>query len=92
MQDLRSYLNLIKQNHPEDFVIVAREVDPAYEITAITVKLEQEAKRRPILLFPAPIRPTRTMARLGTKRRISGTFRSASTASICAEPLTALSP
>ncbi len=51
MQDLRSYLNLIKQNHPEDFVIVAREVDPAYEITAITVKLEQEAKRRPILLF-----------------------------------------
>jgi len=51
MQDLRSYLNLIKQNHPEDFVIVAREVDPAYEITAMTVKLEQEAKRRPILLF-----------------------------------------
>lgn len=50
-QDLRSYLDLIKQNHPEDFLIVSREVDPAYEITAITVKLEQEAKRRPILLF-----------------------------------------
>src|SRR3990172_6156323 len=50
-QDLRTYLDLIKQNHPEDFITVSREVDPAYEITAITVKLEQEAKRRPILLF-----------------------------------------
>jgi 2,5-furandicarboxylate decarboxylase 1 len=50
-QDLRNYLDLIKQNHPEDFLIVSREVDPAFEITAITVKLEQEAKRRPILLF-----------------------------------------
>jgi len=50
-QDLRSYLDLIKQNHPEDFLTVSREVDPAFEITAITVKLEQQAKRRPILLF-----------------------------------------
>jgi UbiD family decarboxylase len=50
-QDLRSYLDLIKQNHSDDFLAVSREVDPAYEITAITVKLEQEAKRRPILLF-----------------------------------------
>jgi 2,5-furandicarboxylate decarboxylase 1 len=50
-QDLRSYLDLIKQNHPEDFLVISREVDPAFEITAIAVKLEQEAKRRPILLF-----------------------------------------
>jgi UbiD family decarboxylase len=50
-QDLRSYLDLIKQSHPEDFLAVSREVDPAFEITAVTVKLEQEAKRRPILLF-----------------------------------------
>src|SRR5713226_5007894 len=50
-QDLRSYLELIKQNHPEDFLTVSREVDPAYEITTIAVKLEQEAKRRPVLLF-----------------------------------------
>ncbi len=50
-QDLRSYLDLIKQNNPEDFLAVSREVDPAFEITAITVKLEQEAKRRPIILF-----------------------------------------
>jgi UbiD family decarboxylase len=50
-QDLRSYLESIKQDHPEDFVTISREVDPAFEITAIAVKLEQEAKRRPILLF-----------------------------------------
>ena len=50
-QDLSTYLDLVKRNNPEDFLVVSREVDPAYEITAITVKLEQEAKRRPILLF-----------------------------------------
>jgi len=48
-QDLRSYLELIKRNHPEDFLVVSREVDPAYEITAIVAKLEQEARRRPVL-------------------------------------------
>src|SRR5262245_24298897 len=50
-QALRSYLDLIKKNQPDDFLVVSREVDPAFEITAITVKLEQEAKQRPILLF-----------------------------------------
>jgi 2,5-furandicarboxylate decarboxylase 1 len=50
-QDLRSYLDLIKQNNPEDFLVISREVDPAFEITGITVKLEQEAKRRPVILF-----------------------------------------
>jgi UbiD family decarboxylase len=50
-QDLRSYLDLIKKHHPEDFLVISREVDPAFEITAIAVKLEQEAKRRPVLLF-----------------------------------------
>ncbi len=50
-QDLRSYLDLIKRTDPGDFLTVSREVDPAFEITAITVKLEQEAKRRPVLLF-----------------------------------------
>jgi 2,5-furandicarboxylate decarboxylase 1 len=50
-QDLRTYLDAVKQNNPEDFLTVSREVDPAFEITAITVKLEQEAKRRPIILF-----------------------------------------
>ncbi|MBI4637199.1 MAG: UbiD family decarboxylase [Candidatus Rokubacteria bacterium] len=50
-QDLRSYLDLIKRKRPEDLVIVSREVDPAYEITALVVKLEREARRRPVLLF-----------------------------------------
>ena len=50
-QDLRSYLDRIKRDHPDDFLSISREVDPAFEITAITVKLEQEAKLRPILLF-----------------------------------------
>ncbi len=50
-QDLRSYLDLIKRRQPEEFVIVSKEVDPAYEITALVVKLEKEARRRPVLLF-----------------------------------------
>jgi 2,5-furandicarboxylate decarboxylase 1 len=50
-QDLRSFLGTAKRDQAQDFLVVSREVDPAYEITAITVKLEQEAKRRPILLF-----------------------------------------
>jgi len=50
-QDLRSFLDLIKRRKPEDFLIVSKEIDPAYELTALVVKLEREAKRRPILLF-----------------------------------------
>ena len=50
-QDLRSYLDLIKRKKPEEFVIVLKEMDPAYEITALVVKLEKEARRRPVLLF-----------------------------------------
>src|SRR5204862_4050077 len=50
-QDLRSYLDLVKRKKPEEFVIVSREVDPAYELTTLVVKLEREARRRPVLLF-----------------------------------------
>jgi len=50
-QDLRSYLDLVKRRKAEDFVIVSRPVDPAYEITAMVVKLEREQRRRPVLLF-----------------------------------------
>ena len=50
-QDLRTFLDQVKRDNPQDFLVVSREVDPTFEITAITVKLEQEAKRRPILLF-----------------------------------------
>src|SRR5712691_1365447 len=50
-QDLRSYLDLVKRRKPGDFEIVSKPVDPRYEITALVVKLEREAKRRPVLLF-----------------------------------------
>lgn len=50
-QDLRSYLDLLKRQRPDDLVVVSREVDPAWEITALVVKLEREQRRRPVLLF-----------------------------------------
>ena len=43
-QDLPGYLDLIKRSKPDDLVIVSKEVDPAYEITALVVKLEREAQ------------------------------------------------
>ena len=50
-QDLRSYLDGVKRRKPDDVQVVTQEVDPAYELTAIVVKLERELKRRPVLLF-----------------------------------------
>jgi len=50
-QDLRSYLDLIKRKRPDELVIVSRPIDPAHEITAFVVKLEREARRRPVLVF-----------------------------------------
>jgi UbiD family decarboxylase len=50
-QDLRSYLDAVKRAKPDDVQIVTQEVDPAFEITGIVVKLEREAKRRPVLIF-----------------------------------------
>jgi UbiD family decarboxylase len=50
-QDLRGYLDLIKRKRPDELVIVSREVDPAYELTTLVVKLEKEQRRRPVLLF-----------------------------------------
>jgi 2,5-furandicarboxylate decarboxylase 1 len=50
-QDLRGYLDLVKRKRPDELVIVDREVDPAHEITALVVKLEREARRRPVLIF-----------------------------------------
>jgi 2,5-furandicarboxylate decarboxylase 1 len=50
-QDLRSYLDLVKRRKADELVVVSKEVDPAYEMTALVVKLEKEAGRRPVLLF-----------------------------------------
>src|SRR4029453_17710198 len=46
-QDLRPYLDAVKKRKGDEFQIVTQEVDPAFEITAIVVKLEREAKKRP---------------------------------------------
>ena len=50
-QDLRSYLDLVKRRNPDELVVVSKEVDPAFEITTLVVKLEKEMRRRPVLLF-----------------------------------------
>src|SRR5687767_3789874 len=49
-QDLRSYLDLVKRRKADDFVIVSREVNPNYEITAIAAKLDQ-SRKRPVVVF-----------------------------------------
>lgn len=49
-QDLRSYLDKIKQANPDDFMTVTDEVDPAYEITATIAAMEKQG-RRPVVLF-----------------------------------------
>ena len=50
-QDVRSFLDEIKRRWPDDLQVISRPVDPAYEITALVVKLERQARRRPVLLF-----------------------------------------
>jgi 2,5-furandicarboxylate decarboxylase 1 len=50
-QDLRSYLDLVKRRKPDELLIVSREMDPAYELTAAVVKLEREARKRPVVIF-----------------------------------------
>ena len=49
-QDLPAYLDLIKRSKPEEIVVISKELDPAYELTALVVKLEREARRRPVLI------------------------------------------
>ena len=50
-QDLRSYLDLVRGKNPADVVTVAKEVDPAFEISATVAKLQSEARKRPVLTF-----------------------------------------
>ena len=50
-QDLRTFLDALRTRKGDEIQVVTQEVDPAFEITAIVVKLEREAKRRPVLLF-----------------------------------------
>jgi UbiD family decarboxylase len=50
-QDLRTFLEHVKRKRPTEVQVVSRPVDPAYELTALVVKLEKERKQRPVLLF-----------------------------------------
>src|SRR5881628_1937981 len=50
-QDLRGYLDAVKRRKPDELQVVSRPIDPAYEITALVVKLEKERRKRPVLLF-----------------------------------------
>ncbi len=49
-QSLPEYLDLIKRTRPEEIVTLSREMDPAYDLTALVVKLEREARRRPVVI------------------------------------------
>src|SRR6266852_2708057 len=37
-QSLTAYLDLVKRTRPEEIVMISREIDPAYELTALVVK------------------------------------------------------
>src|SRR3989475_2153611 len=49
-QSLTAYLDLVKRTKPEEIVMISREIDPAYELTALVVKLEREGRRRPVVI------------------------------------------
>ena len=50
-QDLLSFLEKIKVELSDEFITVEDEIDPAHAIAATVDKLEQVAKKRPVLLF-----------------------------------------
>lgn len=47
--DLRSFINKLQMEMPEEVIVVKKEVDPKFEITAIQQKLENEGR------FPSTI-------------------------------------
>ena len=50
VKDLRHFLDKVQKETPEDFIVINKEIDPKFEITAIQQKLEDE-NRWPILMF-----------------------------------------
>jgi 2,5-furandicarboxylate decarboxylase 1 len=50
VEDIRSYLELVKTAVPDEYVEIEKEVDPLYEATAIVKKLEDQGKY-PLVLF-----------------------------------------
>lgn len=49
-KDLRTYLEYLENNHPQEIVRVKREVDPSWEISAVIRRLQAE-ERYPAVLF-----------------------------------------
>src|SRR5947209_14895311 len=49
-QSLRTYLDLLKKERPNDLKVITREVDPIHEISGLTERLQRENKF-PALLF-----------------------------------------
>ncbi len=50
MNDLRSFIENVRREFPDEILTISKEVDPRFEITALVAKLEQE-RRFPILVF-----------------------------------------
>jgi 2,5-furandicarboxylate decarboxylase 1 len=50
VNDLRSFIEKVRHEFPDEILTINREVDPRFEITALVAKLEQE-RRFPILAF-----------------------------------------
>jgi 2,5-furandicarboxylate decarboxylase 1 len=50
MSNLRTFLGLVMEKRPGDFLIVNREVDPKYEIMGFVEKFERQ-KKSPVFLF-----------------------------------------
>jgi 2,5-furandicarboxylate decarboxylase 1 len=48
--DLRTFIEFLEKNHPDQILHVHREVDPEHEATALIARLEQE-KRFPVVVF-----------------------------------------
>src|SRR4030095_14683062 len=48
--DLRSFIEKVRQEFPEDVLTIKKEMDPRFEIATLVVKLEQE-RRFAVLLF-----------------------------------------
>jgi len=50
VNDLRSFIDNVRREFPDEILTISKEVDPRFEITALVAKLEQE-RRFPILVF-----------------------------------------
>lgn len=54
-KDLRTFLEDLKREAPDEFITISREVNPAnYDVTAITKHL-QDLKKFPVILFEKPL-------------------------------------